>query len=329
MMESPTQPEDGHAAPPMKGTTECAFNMFQQPWWLDIVAPGSWGDVTVERGGATVARMPYVLKKRLGIRVITMPILTPTLGPWILQSEGKKVTQASDEKELMQDLIAKLPRFDAFRQRFAPEITNWLPFYWAGYGSDLHYTYRIDTHQTREEIWQNFRHSLRTRIRRAQKLYTIRDDIGVEDFIRLNQMTFDRKQIETRVTPALIHRLEEACSKRKCRSIVSAVDASGTVQGMIYLIWDHEVVYYIMAGSTLQGKQDSVHALLLWEGIQWSMETRRLFDFEGSMIEPVERFFRTFGARQVPILNIHKERPLMGGLLKISQELVRFSGRFR
>jgi hypothetical protein len=301
------------------GTTECAYTIFQQPWWLDVVAPGIWKDVTVERGGAVIARLPYMLKRRFGFSVITMPILTPTLGPWLRSSDGKKVTQASDEKELMTELISKLPRFDAFRQRFSPQTTNWLPFYWAGYGSDLHYTYRVNTHQSPGVLWSNLRHSLRTRIRRAQKLYTVRDDVGIEDFIRLNQMTFERKQLQTRVTPDLARRVDAACSQRNCRAILSALDAQNEVQGSIFLLWDQEVVYYLMAGSTPQGKQDSVHALLLWEAIRWTQSTGRIFDFEGSMIEPVERFFRTFGAFQVPILYIHKERPMMGALLKVSK----------
>jgi hypothetical protein len=84
-----------------------------------------------------------------------------------------------------------------------------------------------------------------------------------------------------------------------------------------------------MAGSTPKGKQDSVHSLLLWEAIQWAMESGRIFDFEGSMIEPVERFFRTFGAHQVPILNIHKERPMMGCLLQASQSLGKLRAHFK
>jgi len=35
-----------------------------------------------------------------------------------------------------------------------------------------------------------------------------------------------------------------------------------------------------------------------------------VFDFEGSMIEPVERFFRSFGAQRVPYFGITKNRHL-------------------
>ena len=34
---------------PAPGETECANAIFQQPWWLDAVAPGRWGEATCEQ----------------------------------------------------------------------------------------------------------------------------------------------------------------------------------------------------------------------------------------------------------------------------------------
>ncbi len=39
--------------------TDC---LFQQPWWLDAVAPGAWDAVVAEHGGRVVGRLPYVKK---------------------------------------------------------------------------------------------------------------------------------------------------------------------------------------------------------------------------------------------------------------------------
>src|SRR5690349_7234170 len=59
-----------------------AHTPFEQPWWLDAVAPGSWGEVVVERQGEPVARLPYVRKRKLGLTVLTQPPLTRFVGPW-------------------------------------------------------------------------------------------------------------------------------------------------------------------------------------------------------------------------------------------------------
>ena len=41
--------------------------------------------------------------------------------------------------------------------------------------------------------------------------------------------------------------------------------------------------------------------MLIWEAIKHAVaQGSEVFDFEGSMIEPIEGAFRSFGARQVP-----------------------------
>ena len=59
--------------------TPYANSVFEQPWWLDIVAHESWNEVFVRENNEIIARLPYVLKRGN----ICMPRLTQTLGPWI------------------------------------------------------------------------------------------------------------------------------------------------------------------------------------------------------------------------------------------------------
>ena len=56
-------------------------SIFQQPWWLEVVAPGQWGEVVVKRGEEVAARMPNVNKKKYRLTALTMPPLTQTKGP--------------------------------------------------------------------------------------------------------------------------------------------------------------------------------------------------------------------------------------------------------
>ena len=44
----------------------------------------------------------------------------------------------------------------------------------------------------------------------------------------------------------------------------------------------------------------------MWEAIQFASTVTQRFDFEGSMMEPVEKFFRAFGATQTPYFSISK-----------------------
>lgn len=38
-----------------------ANSIFEQPWWLDIVAPGNWDEVVVKQNEEIIARLPFVL----------------------------------------------------------------------------------------------------------------------------------------------------------------------------------------------------------------------------------------------------------------------------
>ena len=79
-----TLPEEMQIPPPLSpGETGCANAIFQQPWWLDAVAPGQWAEVTCEHDGRIVARLPYVVRGRRGLRILTQSSLTHTLGPWV------------------------------------------------------------------------------------------------------------------------------------------------------------------------------------------------------------------------------------------------------
>src|SRR5688500_13251895 len=60
-----------------------SYCVFQEPWWLDAVAPGAWRDITVSSGGMLRARWPIYEERRGLFQWITLPPLTHRLGPWL------------------------------------------------------------------------------------------------------------------------------------------------------------------------------------------------------------------------------------------------------
>src|SRR6056297_1016426 len=80
-------------------------SIFEQPWWLDAVAPGQWESIEIKKGDQVVARMPYVIKKKMGLKMITMPPLTQTLGPWLVSSTAKYAKRLAHQKDLMFSII--------------------------------------------------------------------------------------------------------------------------------------------------------------------------------------------------------------------------------
>lgn len=285
---------------------EKARCIFHQPWWLEAVAPGSWGEVSVQQGGITRARMPYASKKFFGLTALTMPPLTPRLGPWLDLPGGTYRQRLAQQKDLLNALIAKLPRFDLFCHHFSPEITNWLPFYWAGFQQTTRYTYRLEDLSDLGAIRAGFHRSTREQIRKAEQFVEVRDDLGIERLCEMNRKTLARQGLPLAYAPEVLSRIDAACAQNHARRIFFAEDARGNTHAALYVVWDARCVYSLLAGSDPEWRTSGAGSLLFWRAMQLASQQGKAFDFEGSMIEPVERHFRNYGAQQVPYFRVWK-----------------------
>lgn len=285
-------------------------SLFSQPWWLDAVAPGAWDEITLEGEGEVLARLPYVIKKRFGLTLILMPRLTQTLGPWFAPHEAKYVTQMSRQHELMNSLIEGLPKFDYFYQNFHYSITDWLPFYWRGFTQTTRYTYVLEELEDLDAIWGEMRENIRRAVRKARKQLVVRSDLGLDRFLDLNAQTFERQGLPLPYSRELVVRLDSACREHHCSKIFFAEDAQGRVHAAAYIVWDEQAAYYLMGGADPELRSSGATSLVLWEAIQFAAGVTRTFDFEGSMIESIERYFRAFGARQKPYCRVTKANSL-------------------
>ena len=119
----------------------------------------------------------------------------------------------------------------------------------------------------------------------------------------------------------MVKKIDQACSKRNCRKIFFARDLQNRTHAALYLIWDENSAYYLMGGSDPALRNSGANSLLMWEAIQFASTVTNKFDFEGSMIEPIERFFRSFGAKQIPYSYISKGSFLIKNLIFLRKKL--------
>ncbi len=272
--------------------------LFQQPWWLESIAPGQWDEVVVTRNNEVFARLPYVIKNRFGLKAIAMPPLTQTLGPWLMPSKAKYSKHLAQQKDFMTALIDQLPPHDYFSQGFHYSITNYLPFYWQGFTQTTFYTYIIENLSNLDKVWHEFQGNIRYDIKKAKKVVVLNTEPNIERFLDINTLTFKRQRLSLPYSHELVYRLDSACEARNARRIFFAEDAQGRTHAAIYIVWDENSAYYLMGGGDPELRNSGATSLLMWEAIQFAATVTKKFDFEGSMGESIERFFRGFGARQ-------------------------------
>lgn len=283
--------------------------IFSQAWWLDAAAgEANWNVSVVMRDGKAIASMPYVTHKKFGMTLLQQPPLTQTLGPWIKKSDAKYAKTLGQQKDSMEALIGQLPKFQYFTQNWHHSQTNWLPFFWQGFKQTTRYTYVINDLSDEKKLWEELQQNIRTDIKKAENRFAVvvKDDCSINDFLELNRLVFKRQGLPLPYSEELVKRLDQACATRHCRKIFIAVDDQGRKHAGVYLIWDSNSAYYVMGGGDPELRNSGATSLCMWEAIKFSATVTKKFDFEGSMMEPVERFFRGFGARQVPYFSISK-----------------------
>lgn len=285
--------------------------IFHQEWWLEAISPGQWGVCKVIKGNEQFASMPYIISKKYGLTLLNMPPLTQHLGPWTKLNNGKYSTKLSQEKELFNELLNQLPNYDIFRQRFSPSITNWLPFYWNNFKQTTKYTYRLTSDFNESMLWKGMQGNIRREIKKARNIVSIESTDDVDIMWNIWESNFKNKNKKIKIEKNVFNRLNDACTKQKARKIFIAVDEQKHIHAAVYLVWDKETAYYLIGGAEPMFRTSGAVSFLMYESIKFALDKGLNFDFEGSMIESVERFFRGFGAIQTPYFEVTK----MNGLL--------------
>lgn len=306
---------------------EASLPLFTRDWWLDAaVGPDGWDVALVKKLDRVVASMPYVLRSRYGLSIVTQPALTPVLGPWLRQHGGKTATQISHEVDLMQQLIDQLPRFDHFSQTWHSGVKNWQPFYWKGFQQTTYYSYVMPDLTNTAALWANLETNVRRIINKAGSEFhlQVRDDLPLDDFLALHHKTFARQGLSQPFSDDFVRRLDAACAERNCRKLFIAVDPQGVRHAGCYLVWDEHSAYGLMQATDPSLRASGANSLCLWASVLHAAGVTRQYDFAGSMIAPIERFMRDFGGNQEAYFHIRKTP---SHLLRIRQGMLSLIGK--
>ena len=291
---------------------EATIPLSARGWWLDAVCgPDGWDVALTENSGEVLAALPFVMQKKLGFTMLRMPRFGSSLGVWLKYPPGQKYeSKLNFEKKMIREIIHKLPPFDRFYQRFDPSFTNWLPFFWEGFSQTTRYTYVLPDLTDEAELFKGFRQNIRREIRKAEKQLSIETPDDTGSLYPLIVKSYQHQGKATGFSQAYFQQMDDVFRSRSCRKILLAVDGDGHIHAGAYIVWDQQTAYYLIGGSDPAFRSSGAGSYVLWAAIRSAAQTVSRFDFEGSMIEPIERFFRSFGALQVPYFAISKNKHL-------------------
>lgn len=291
------------------GCTE--LPLFLRGWWLDaLCGEDGWSVVVVHKSSTIEGVLVNPRRRKGGVEIAYRAPLTPYSGVWIPQgTHTRRERRSSHERRVMTQLIDRFEEagYGKVELHLHPGIVDYLPFYWRGYTGQVRYTYIIRTGGSLEELWGELALDHRRRIKRTEARLHIEESEDLDLLYTLAQYTFKRQGMDIPYSFELLSRLDAAAKTHSSRKILVARDTDGgKPQGALYLVWDDTTAYYLIGGSDPESGNSGSSILLLWRAIGWAKERGLAFNFEGSMIEPIERFFRAFGGELTPYLRISK-----------------------
>jgi hypothetical protein len=176
---------------------------------------------------------------------------------------------------------------------------------WAGFCTDLTYTFRIEAGTTIDDA---FRQTARTHRQKLKKdaQYIVEADNDVAALATLSNQTFERQGIARPFTEDYLRSLWREISKRGRGIVYTARDLNGQPGAALLVVNDDRTSYQIVSGVDMSSRNSPAGALLTWRAICDALKAGRIFDFEGSRIRGVEEYYRRWGGQAHPVWHLKK-----------------------
>lgn len=279
-------------------------------------ATAEWGRIFEDRilplalgnKSLTKAILNVYAYKKLGKTVLINTPFSQNCGLSIHFDTAKRYGVHSEVKRIMRTLATHLDLEypNAYIDiGFPPEIVDIQPFLQAGFKVDLGYTYRLDLQPSEEDLLRGFSPERRKNVRdAANKPLEVTFDADREINLKVIKQTWQRSGLN--LDPAVLLSILE----QPWAFSVSVADNTQTL-ATAAIAYDANCAYYIAGGTLKEGASSGAGALVLWEAIKKAKSLGcQKFDFCGSSVPSIEKFFRGFGGELTPYFRIRKNTQL-------------------
>lgn len=268
-------------------------------------------------GGELIGGFNMYRQSRFGLSVYRDPPYTPMIGPFLRVDASNPVAVMSlwkDAVGLMADWIDRLP-CSLVSLSMNGNLVDMQPFIWKKFKVVPAYTYVLDLARSVEEIRKRMSGERRKNILKAEKDgVSIKAIADYEEVASLARKTFARQNLQIENGP--LHNLLFTFAGR-ANSYAFAALRDGRPVACSFVVHDDRTAYYLVGGYDEGMKHHGAGALAMWEAVKHAKNLGlERFDFEGSMIPAIERYFRGFGGELRPYFRINKARLPLELILK-------------
>jgi lipid II:glycine glycyltransferase (peptidoglycan interpeptide bridge formation enzyme) len=300
---------------------EPAIGVFGSRRWLEIYGDsltlvGIYKDERQLIGG-----FYFMDTSKFGFSFIKLPPYTPHCGLFFI-SESKNQSSVNN---FSKEVITEVCKYISGRKSaltvlaFPTSIIDLQPFIWEKYKVVPNYTYRIDLHNSIEDIRSNFDPKNRNVINKAIKEGV---EVAENKLSKSELFSFFNNSLNAADANVYEEELKNVFEKFADHSNSFSMEArkNNELLGVVFCIYDKRVCYYLLGGVNKNSGVQGVNNLL----VQCCIEKAKaldceVFDFEGSMLKGVEKFFRSFGPALFPYYTVNKGKLPIELLLKFKK----------
>lgn len=260
-------------------------------WFLDTVSP-CWSALVL---GDYDYVMPLPIKKKWAFSYVAQPFFTQQLGVF-------------SEKEVTTDIVNMFVEAIPYRNVLL-NLNEQNPFE----QGVVYPNYVLNLSENYETLFARFSTNTKRNLKKKTDLkFVIDEHILLSDFLNLckNQSFGGSKFC------FLAEKIINAANKNNTGQIVGVVTVEGELLAACFLLNSSQRIIYHIAASTERGKVNFAMYHLVNYLIKKYAGSKFLFDFEGSKVDGIARFYKSFGGEKMNYYRI--EKGLLSLLLKLN-----------
>jgi len=243
--------------------------------------------------------VPYV-EKDDGVHLVRSSYVSPYFIPIFGQPHEQPLAEKRRRRAILSALIDFVTHsFQSMVLPLHPSVADMVPFQEAHFSLELRYTYRLnlgDLATPDAHADAKVRNHLQKAIN-AGIVVTDEEDA----YFDFDQALFYEPEDQRAPWNRLVRHLLQ---QGKARIFIARLN--GQPVGGLFLAFDTQNAYNLLSYFDRDCKVRGIPSLLLYQAIAFAKQ-RNLqgFDFEGSVLPSIERFFEAFGGCQCPYFQVH------------------------
>lgn len=273
-------------------------SVFAESWWLDAAtgSPDGWRtNLLLDPNGDARAAWPLPTRTSRYGMVATGAPYTPFLGPQLPDREPG-IARVSADVELLEQLADHVIRGAAHVEAACmPELDYWTPLAWHGFEQTTRTTWRIASDRALDDVRAGMRKGTRSTLNAAERDGLVVESGTIEELLAACEATFAAQDIADVPARTVLERIARAATQRERGEILAVRTADGELASAGLFVWDDRFTFSLANGRIASSGATGAPTALLWHAIGRALERGTGFDFEGSMLRPVEKFVRGFG----------------------------------